>query len=274
MLWKGNLFMQEKWFSEYVEQVNANRLDQAIQVLLDNVRKDQMIYKYCRGLSRDLRNLQDHMHWLSSAYTFNDPYDCFVTVDCDLKTDFPDPQEKGAITKYLRELEEYKRAEQLRSSFFVTCFSENNDSFPLWAYYGENHKGICLGYNLYDLIMKYKCMPVIYSKEFPVYREEDVNRSWINALRKSDEWMHEKEWRIVIRDDKHVGEAGILRAFPNPEEIYMGYKREKLEKDISEQYADTEELMEFAEKNDVHLYIPVISKKEYKLIDKALILNK
>ena len=88
--------MQEKWFSEYVEQVNANRLDQAIQVLLDNVRKDQMIYKYCRGLSRDLRNLQDHMHWLSSAYTFNDPYDCFVTVDCDLKTDFPDPQEKGA----------------------------------------------------------------------------------------------------------------------------------------------------------------------------------
>lgn len=118
-------------------------------------------------------------------------------------------------------------------------------------------------------------MPVIYSKEFPVYREEDVNRSWINALRKSDEWMHEKEWRIVIRDDKHVGETGIMRAFPNPEEIYIGYKRrERLEKDTSEQYADTEELMEFAEKNDVRLYIPVISKKEYKLIDKALILNK
>ena len=50
MLWKRNLLMQEKWFLEYVEQVKVNKLDQAIQVLLDNVSKEQMIYKYCRAV--------------------------------------------------------------------------------------------------------------------------------------------------------------------------------------------------------------------------------
>lgn len=45
-------------------------------------------------------------------------------------------------------LTENRKTEALRSSLFVACFSEVNNSFPMWGYYAADHKGICLGYVL------------------------------------------------------------------------------------------------------------------------------
>ena len=155
--------MNKEWFSDYKEQILLNNVKEAKKVLLDNIDNNQMIYRYSRGLNRDLHNLKNHKLWLSSAFNFNDPYDCLVTVDCGLKINYPQSQRKEAIKAYMRQEVENKKAEALRSSQFVACFSEVNNSFPMWGYYAADHKGMCLGYNLCELIKEYQCMPIIYS---------------------------------------------------------------------------------------------------------------
>lgn len=164
--------MNKEWFSDYKEQISLNNMQEARNVILDNIDKTQMIYRYSRGLNRDLRNLENHQLWLSSAFNFNDPYDCLVTVDCGLKASYPKSQRKEAMETYMRQETENRKTEALRSSLFVACFSEVNNSFPMWGYYAADHKGICLGYNLYELVKKYQCMPVIYSDKLIFYREE------------------------------------------------------------------------------------------------------
>lgn len=76
--------------------------------------------------------------------------------------------------------------EQLR----VSCFCETNKSLPMWAYYGKNHTGVCVEYNmsLLDKSVKESLLPVIYSEN------RDKNNV---SFHKSDEWKHEMEWRII-----------------------------------------------------------------------------
>lgn len=67
--------MGEKWFDDYVEQVNLNNKEEAVKVLLDHIPNDKMIYKYCKGLQRNMDNLCKQQLWLSNVFQFNDPYD-------------------------------------------------------------------------------------------------------------------------------------------------------------------------------------------------------
>ena len=274
--------MNKEWFSDYKEQISLNNMQEARNVILDNIDKTQMIYRYSRGLNRDLRNLENHQLWLSSAFNFNDPYDCLVTVDCGLKASYPKSQRKEAMETYMRRETENRKTEALRSSLFLACFSEVNNSFPMWGYYAADHKGICLGYNLYELVKKYKCMPVIYSDKLIFYREDSSERNILaNTLTKSDEWIHEKEWRIVIKDDINMGKSGIIKDFVLPREIYIGCTQQETvaennnnrmlhNKKENEMYADLDEILQWAENNYIDVYMPIISRKEYKMMDRAL----
>lgn len=274
--------MNKEWFADYMEQILLNNVEEARKVLLDNVDKNQMIYRYRKGLNRDLQNLKSNQIWLGSAFYFNDPYDCLVTVDCGLKVNYPMNQRKEAMETYMRQEKENRKTEALRSALFVACFSETNNSFPMWGYYAADHKGICLGYNLYDLVEKYQCMPVIYSNELLFYGEDSSERNILaNTLTKSDEWIHEREWRIVIKDDINVGKSGIIRDFVLPKEIYIGCQQQKTiaenndsrmsqNKEENKMYANLDDIFQWAENNYIDVYMPIISRKEYKMVDRLL----
>ena len=274
--------MNKEWFADYKEQILLNNVEEARKVLLDNVDKNQMIYRYRKGLNRDLQNLKSNQIWLGSAFYFNDPYDCLVTVDCGLKVNYPMNQRKEAMETYMRQEKENRKTEALRSALFVACFSETNNSFPMWGYYAADHKGICLGYNLYDLVEKYQCMPVIYSNELLFYGEDSSERNILaNTLTKSDEWIHEREWRIVIKDDINVGKSGIIRDFVLPKEIYIGCQQQKTiaenndsrmsqNKEENKMYANLDDIFQWAENNYIDVYMPIISRKEYKMVDRLL----
>ena len=274
--------MNKEWFADYKEQILLNNVEEARKVLLDNVDKNQMIYRYRKGLNWDLQNLKSNQIRLCSAFYFNDPYDCLVTVDCGLKASYPKSQRKEAMETYMRQENENRKTEALRSALFVACFSETNNSFPMWGYYAADHKGICLGYNLYDLVEKYQCMPVIYSNELLFYGEDSSERNILaNTLTKSDEWIHEREWRIVIKDDVNVGKPGIMRDFVLPREIYIGCRQQKTiaenndsrmsqNKEENEMYANLDDILQWAENNYIDVYMPIISRKEYKMVDRLL----
>lgn len=274
--------VNKEWFADYKEQILLNNVEEARKVLLDNVDKNQMIYRYRKGLDWDLQNLKSNQIRLCSAFYFNDPYDCLVTVDCGLKASYPKNQRKEAMETYMRQEKENRKTEALRSALFVACFSETNNSFPMWGYYAADHKGMCLGYNLYDLVEKYQCMPVIYSNELLFYGEDSSERNILaNTLIKSDEWIHEREWRIVIKDDVNVGKPGIMRDFVLPREIYIGCRQQKTiaenndsrmsqNKEENEMYANLDDILQWAENNYIDVYMPIISRKEYKMVDRLL----
>lgn len=274
--------MKYKWFEEYIAQIEKSDIEEAKGILLHNIPEKTMIYKYCRGLNRDVSNLSEQKIWLSNVLSFNDPYDSAIMVDCGFKLQYPKEQRKQAIEDYLRQQEENKKAKELRSCLFAACFSEVNHSFPMWGYYAADHKGLCIGYDLRELINKYDCMPVIYTSELVTYKENDFDRNIVlSALTKSDEWEHEREWRIIKQSDEHKGQKGIiLDKFVEPIELFIGCRQEetislnfemrKRNIDWLELYADIDEIMSYAERHYVDLYYPIISRTEYKLIDRAV----
>lgn len=90
----------------------------------------------------------------------------------------------------------------------VCCFSSTYDSPLLWSHYGDQHKGICVGYSL-DRKPKPELHKVVYGGERSI-RTSIILRALIDEdesagkeldrsvlLRKARDWSYEEEWRIV-----------------------------------------------------------------------------
>ena len=75
----------------------------------------------------------------------------------------------------------------------ISCFSERNDSLLMWAYYASNAQGVCLGFDVKsDPLLKMHCHKVHYSNHFIC-----DTYGFDYYFRKSEQWSHEQEWRIV-----------------------------------------------------------------------------
>ena len=99
---------------------------------------------------------------------FNDPFDCISY--------FTYPQTKENIEKYFKEEEDRNRVEQMRTylesvnydtdiikgifspiqdifmreRFIIRCFSAVQTEILMWSHYSEFHKGICIGFEVYN----------------------------------------------------------------------------------------------------------------------------
>lgn len=110
------------------------------------------------------------------------------------------------------------------SEFGVACFSETPDDIPMWAYYGDSQRGVCLRFLARRLLGWDGCfppMPVDYLAEYPqvgFYRHTKFERNRLTVAAKADAWRHEREWRMI----RHRGAGHI--AFPRDalEGIIMG----------------------------------------------------
>ena len=130
---------------------------------------------------------------LSKPSTFNDPTDSPISQEGLSNDIFP----SKTVFDGLR----------------VCCFGHVKGRYRAWedsknwAYYGNNHKGICICYRFSNNILedyfpdKFVFNKIDYKKDF------DFNRGIVadGFLRKSKSYEMEKEWRIVFydRDYKH-----------------------------------------------------------------------
>lgn len=101
-----------------------------------------------------------------------------------------------------------------QEAYRVSCFSECNNSILMWAYYANGYKGVCIGYNTEnDTILKDNLQKVNYS--------DFISTNIINLeylFRKSREWSHEQEWRIVCTDNAEYMDINSISS------IIMGQK--------------------------------------------------
>ena len=99
--------------------------------------KDQhpaILYKYI-DTTGGLSMLQKEELWFRRTGFLNDPYDCYLSHECQGK--YPE----FSVSFDLNELTKY---------FGICSLSETATTFLMWSYYNE-HKGMCIGVNMKDI---------------------------------------------------------------------------------------------------------------------------
>jgi hypothetical protein len=96
----------------------------------------------------------------------------------------------------------------------VLCFSKPRANIPMWAYYGNDHQGVAIGINVYNIGDQLPC-----HFGFVKYRQQRVRLNPFAAeqlaalqrrrvlFTKSQEWQHEQEYRRVFRLSDLVSET-------------------------------------------------------------------
>lgn len=83
----------------------------------------------------------------------------------------------------------------------LICFSESCKSPLMWGHYADNHKGICLGFDVDTKSPEYKeFVKVIYKKEKVHFKIEQLEEGFNKKLIKFKDisWEYEREWRALV----------------------------------------------------------------------------
>lgn len=222
------------------------------------------LYKYYPDTIMHLNSVRNNQMWYSAPCNYNDVFDCDIAIDNKAVFDealklFPDSRGIRPGSKVWRDFQKSVnhnlrslRAtfDNLRNTMGVSCLSESEKSLLMWAHYANNHRGICVEYDLLQInsVLKFTAVPVIYSQEracFNFFNPENIENDtlglFIQSLTsKSLEWSYEKEWRI-IRENVACGEKwdtdkkGALLDMLRPCSITLGCAaREEFQKDVTD----------------------------------------
>lgn len=105
----------------------------------------------------------------------------------------------------------------------VASFSETWNSIPMWAYYANSHKGVCVKYD-FSLLEKNNIeqQNIVRSLSKVWYSSSRPNDKYglYSPFVKSLQWAHEQEWRLF-----QTGGSDFVY-LPCITEVYLGYNME------------------------------------------------
>lgn len=249
--------------------------------------------KYMMGATKPQTppNLQ-----FTNASQLNDPFDCHPNL-IDFTNLPPEilrvPDEE--YHKFMIEKEQCD-ASNLKDDIWLCSLSKTHESLLMWTHYCHNHKGICIGLNMEQVIastpangfgtimIKPEEIEVQYLDllERPDYYRSCVNPRYYQLQTKAKDWAYEQEVRLVIENPNPMYAAytpeqkaqikngrkefdwkEIRHYLPLKgecfEEIYFGVKVEPTEK---------EKIINFARKKlnpDIKLYQMQIDENAFRL---------
>ena len=190
-----------------------------------NSKLPDSLFQYTRvKYADDLLN--KNLMFINQFNKLNDPFEANIVHNFSL---------------YHKRREMLKVDESYKERYRVACFSQDNDIAPMWAFYGDNHKGICVEYNFHkDINFRDFCFPVRYVGktdnddllELILEGENPINGLALELfVKKSQNWSYEKEWRLVFYDDYDYGEFQFVLKhgkkyveFLKPKAVYLGLK--------------------------------------------------
>ena len=248
------------------------------------------LYKYYSENPLNLDTIKKHEMWYSAPCNYNDAFDCDISInekalfECFLKEASQERRIrqgssgwmnlKGVVHKQIHNLQE--EFEETKRTTGISCLSESDSSLLMWAHYANNHKGMCVEYELLKISnqLKFTPVPVIYTNDRVTLSslesenlDHDTMKIFVESITtKSSEWNYEKEWRI-IRDEAACGtrwnkaDKGALLEMIRPTSITLGCRSEgDFEKSVRE----------YCEKEKVTLYKMEKNKDKYQLDKKVL----
>ncbi len=236
-----------------------------------DIKADNLLYKYYPYSEYLLEMLITKKAWFSKPETFNDPFDCHLNFDNNI------PQEKyekclrwqlkregrsqSQIENDIRNLisqdgivnnKAKKVIDDIGASTLdviknigVYCLSEVNSNMTMWAYYADNHRGLCLGFLISDDVVPWK---VSYVAEAPkvnfseLFNDESTENEYKWIFSKHHDWKNENEWRIVVPQGNQL--------WPIPGEIKtvtFGLRMDKVKRTVIQQILKNEYNVEYFE---------------------------
>ena len=162
--------------------------------------------------------------WFSHQNELNDPYDCKYS----LSDDFLMSLFKRASETLVNDLKEYidihdrintrilpmlrtEKGMQIfynmlfgkRLGYSACCFTTDPLSELMWAFYGNNYKGVCLEFDFSKtIVLQEKLNQVKYNDILPELCKID---DLVEILRtKRTIWSFEKEWRLISKTSGQV----------------------------------------------------------------------
>lgn len=236
-------------------------IDVDIVCKIKNIKLPDRLFKYRAFNSCSIKNLKEDTVWAAHPNTFNDPYDCHISIDLlstviDYHEYIPDeffPKDyltnliSGSLGPSIEEIRShantdpvfqdllqavYEQELMYKDMHNVCCFSENNSSIPMWSHYSDNHRGFCIEYNINncdDDELKDSMFPCVYQKSpfnateifMKAFPDKNLMSFYLATLVKSTDWEYEKEWRLVLMADKNKP-TGRAFGMPKPVAIYLG----------------------------------------------------
>lgn len=181
------------------------------------------LYKYQTLSAYSLASLVNNTVWLANPSTFNDPFDCAVTLD---RKKFMESLEHAIdrIGQQARpediagkdltgvrpgDAEAYDEflngIKALLQETGVLCLSEVPDNMLMWSHYADHHRGFCVEYDFGENAQLKKiaqavrysaCIPSVSAADLAgPNRSEALDALW---LTKAECWAYEKEWRAIM----------------------------------------------------------------------------
>ncbi len=238
------------------------------------------LFKYFSDTTRNLEMIKADKMWYSAPCNFNDAFDCDISIDeKQIIADIMqiDPKPRVGSTEWKRRRDDVKRElrtfrsifENFKKSTGVTCLSESDDSLLMWSHYANNHRGMCVEYELMEINkqLQFTPVPVVYSNQRACFGTldmetagNDATKALIHSLTsKSNDWSYEKEWRI-IREKEACGDQwdddkkGALLDMIRPSSITLGCEAtEGFEKAVRE-YCEESKINLYKMEKDPDLY--------------------
>lgn len=211
-------------FHKLFEAAQSGNRDAFFNVLKENI--PCKLYKYvCLDGSQndDLKflSLEQNSLWISNIKAFNDPFE-FKGIILD-KRKF---KEYGYSDEVIQK---YSNSIDFSEEYGVCCLSNTTTScLPMWAYYANAHQGFCIEYeilnkdHIFEVLYEERRIKIFNSfcelaselnklaSNNSSFDEKKANSSGLmlftKMLIKSNNWSHEKEFRIIYPLNNNSGE--------------------------------------------------------------------
>ena len=155
---------------------------------------------------------------------------CIYYGDCNHFNDPADPPTK--LDKHFEPLNE------ITKNIRIACFTTKNNNILMWSHYADNHRGVCIEYDIENFLSKKDTYPISfqnvrYKKNLSLESEgrfrvsdptQEMSTSWDHNLLglfavKNEDWKYEDESRLIRYFDDHDVE---LTSSVSIKSIYMG----------------------------------------------------
>lgn len=161
------------------------------------------LYKYRNLNDLTIKILLKNYFWAPSKETLNDPCECYYSTESyNTFMNFA-----SLIAPQIDENELHNQFDSIQDmikSSGIFSLSKSCNISSLWASYAQEHTGICIEYDLEDLIGKnkglYQCFDVMYSDTPPDIGVEDISNDFLLQKMigtKHLDWDKEQEFRII-----------------------------------------------------------------------------
>lgn len=161
------------------------------------------LYKYLPLSAYSLASPLNGTSWFARPSSFNDPYDCALTIFESRPFDYSSLAYIGLYERPEQQtFDAYKQhVASTMENIGICCLSEKSDHMLLWSHYSQHHRGFCIEYDSSEgTDLRATACEVNYSDTYPIITMEDMkeeNAATALWTTKATCWEYEKEWRLL-----------------------------------------------------------------------------